>query len=162
MPLLVHLAPASKLPLIRRNGLKRVRQAGSNLPACVFAIPLTPNFFVSHQWLRELRRRGQGPLAGVYFRIPDEEPVLLGHYGQAHRPLTASQATAEFLAAADPLGWEVLIPRSIRPAEIHRVRALPQILGWRYFPGSHGRTPCACPYCTRGEFGGARLRNRLN
>jgi hypothetical protein len=82
----------------------------------------------------------------------------LGPYGQTRRP----PAPPEFLAAADPLGWEVLIPRSIRPAEIHRVRALPQVVGWRYLPGSQGRPPCACPYCTRGESGGDPLRTRSN
>src|SRR5262249_1996251 len=46
--------------------------------------------------------------------------------------------------------------------EIHRVRALPQVLGWRYFPGAHAKPPrCTCMYCTRGQYGAARLRERI-
>jgi len=42
------------------------------------------------------------------------------------------------------LGYEVITPRAIGPREITSIRALPQTLGWRYFPGSHDRRPCGC------------------
>jgi len=92
MAMFVHLAPESRLALIRRNGIRRLRRAAGNFPGGVFAVPVTRNFYVSHQWLRELKRRNQGPIAAVYFRIPDDERVWVGHYNQVHRWLSASEA----------------------------------------------------------------------
>ena len=161
MPIFVHLVPASRVALIRRNGICRLRRASSDRPAGVFAVPVTRDFYVSHQWLRELKRRGQGAISGVYFRLSDEEPVWVGHYGRAHRPMTAAEAVAEFLGPESREGWEVIIPRRIAAQEIHRVRSLPQVVGWRYFPGAHGKPPyCTCKFCTRGDYGAARLRAR--
>ena len=67
----VHLAPESRVALIRRNGISRLRRGRGDFPKGVFAVPVTRSFYVSHQWLRELRRRNRGPIAGIYFRIPD-------------------------------------------------------------------------------------------
>ena len=49
MPLFVHLAPESRLAQIRRNGINRLRRASGDRPAGVFAVPVTRNFYVSHQ-----------------------------------------------------------------------------------------------------------------
>lgn len=161
MPMFVHLAPESRVARIRRNGIGRLRKRRGEQPGGIFAVPVTRNFFVSHQWLRELKRRGQGAITAIYFRIADDEPVWVGHYGQAHRPMTAAEATAEFMSAENREGWEVIIPRRIADDEIHRVRSLPQVIGWRYYPGAKGRLPCTCRYCIRGDYGAARLRERL-
>ncbi len=156
MPMFVHLAPESRVALIYRNGIGRLRKAGGERPAGIFAVPVTRNYYVSHQWLRELKRRGQGAIAGVYFRLLDEEAVWVGHYGQAHRPMTAAEATAEFMSAENREGWEVIIPRRVSAQDIHRVRSLPQIVGWRYHPGAKGSPPsCTCKFCTTGEYGGS-------
>lgn len=54
------------------------------------------------------------------------------------------------------------MPRRIDAAEIHRTRTLRQVLGWRYWPGANGRPPfCVCAFCTRGEYGARKLRERL-
>lgn len=162
MVMFVHLTSESNLPRIRRGGIRLPRKGRAELPRGVFAVPVTRNFLVSHQWLRELRRHQGGPLAAVYFRVPDEEPVWVGHYRQVGLPMSAAAAAREFLAADDRLGWEVVIPRAIAPGEVHRTRRLPQVLGWRYWPGANGRPPlCTCRFCTRGEYGAARLRRRL-
>jgi len=158
----VHLTPESRLRIVRRNGINRLRRPVGDRPGGVYAVPVTRNFYVSHQWLRELRRRGQGSVAGVYFRIPDDEVVWVGHYNQQHRRMTAAEAAVVFMASASREGWEVIIPRRIDAAEIHRVRTLPQVVGWRYMPGAHGRTPCGCDFCTKGEYGARRLRERFN
>jgi hypothetical protein len=161
MAMLVHLAPESRIAQIRRNGIARLRGAVGASPKGVFAAPVTRNFYASHQWLRELKRRNQGPVVGIYFRVPDDQSVWLGHYGQAHRRLSAADAVAHFAAATDPLGWEVVIPRRIEASEIHRTRRLPQVIGWRFSPTSKGKPPyCTCKFCTRGEYGAARLRER--
>ncbi|HEY7159589.1 MAG TPA: hypothetical protein VH575_36920 [Gemmataceae bacterium] len=162
MAMFVHLAPQSRVALIRRNGICRLRKARSNFPGGVFAAPLNRNFYISHQWLRELKRRNQGPIVGVYFRIADEERVWVGHYNQVHRWMSATEAVAEFMTAEDAKGWEVVIPRRIQASEIHRVRVLPQVVGWRYSPSAKGKPPfCTCKFCTRGEYGARRMRERL-
>ena len=36
---------------------------------------------------------------------------------------------------------------------------LPQVVSWRYSPRAKGKPPfCTCTYCTRGEYGAARMR----
>jgi hypothetical protein len=162
MAMFVHLAPASRLAQIRRTGISRLRRAKGDFPGGVFAVPVTRHFHVSHQWLRELKRRNQGPIAGVYFRIPDEEQVWVGHYRQAHRWMSAAKAVGEFAAAEDAQGWEVIIPRRIDSSELHRVRQLPQVVGWRFSPEAKGKPPfCTCKFCIRGDYGARRLRERL-
>jgi hypothetical protein len=162
MAMFVHLTPATRVPIIRRNGIRRQRRAVGDLPSGVFAVPVTRNFYVSHQWLRELKRSNAGSISGVYFRIPDCERVWVGHYRQTHRWMTAAEAVGEFESAADAQGWEVVIPRRIEADELHRVRRLPQVIGWRFFPNAKGKPPfCTCRFCTRGEYGSRQLRDRL-
>jgi hypothetical protein len=162
MSMFVHLTPESRVALIRRDGLGRVRKGSGSRPGGLFAMPVTRDFFVTHQWLRELRRSGQGPMVGVCFRLPDDEAVWVGRYNEVHRRSTAAQATAEFLGSGDRMGWEVIIPRRIAAGEIRRIRPLRQLVGWRFFPGAKGRPPfCTCKFCTRGEYGARRLRERL-
>lgn len=158
----VHFAPESAVANIRRRGIARSRRAARNgCPRGTYSVPVTRDFYLSHQWLRELKRRNGSTLAAVYFRIPDDEWVWVGHYNQAHRPMTAVEAVALFMAAENREGWEVVVPRRIEAKEIHRTKVLSQILGWRYFPGAKGRPPrCSCSYCTRGLFGSRRLRAR--
>jgi hypothetical protein len=162
MPMFVHLAPESRVALIRRRGIARLSKPRGDIPGGVFAVPVTRNFYVSHQWLRELKRWGKGTIAGVYFRIPDEEAVWVGHYSQSHRQMTAAEAAAEFMSAESREGWEVVIPRRIGATEIHRIRELPQVIGWRYFPAAKGSPPfCTCKFCVGGTYGAKRLRERL-
>jgi hypothetical protein len=71
MAMFVHLTSESRIARIRRNGIARLHKAVGTSPEGVYAVPVAPNFYASHQWLRELKRRNQGPIAGVYFRIPD-------------------------------------------------------------------------------------------
>jgi hypothetical protein len=163
MAMFVHLAPESRLAHIRRNGIRRLRKPFGVCPGGIFAVPVVRNFSFSHQWLRELKRRNCGALVGVYFRIPDDELVWMGHYNQNHRQLTAAESIAEFDTSIDPQGRQVLIPRRIEAGEIHRVRMLTQLVGWRYFPASNGKPPfCTCKFCIRGDYGAQKLRERLD
>jgi hypothetical protein len=163
MATFVHLTSESLAIRIRRSGISRVRKPWGNLPRGIFAMPVTRNFYLSHQWLRELKRRGGKPIVGVYFRISDEELVWIGRYNQVHRQMTAAEATAEFMGSDRHDGWEVVIPRRIAASEIRRVRSLPQVIGWRYFPGAKGQQPfCVCKCCMRGEYGAQRLRARMD
>jgi hypothetical protein len=146
MAMFVHLSPEKNVKAILRSGVTRLRRGGSR-PGGVYAMPVTRNFYVSHQWLRELKRGGQRTICAVYFRIPDDEQVWVGHYGQNHRAMSAAEAAAVMMSAESREGYEVIIPRKIASSEIHRVRNLPQVVGWRYRPGSHKLSTCMCIVC---------------
>ena len=161
MTLLVHLTSETNSASIKRAGI-RMPDRRANLRG-IFAFPVLPNFVVSHQWLRELKRRGKRTYCGVYFRVPDTERVLFGHYRSPLVELPAARAAGLILKDPNPLGYQVVVPRAIRGAEILRIRRLPQVLGWRYFPGAHGRKPCGCPACiARGEIKSRKIRERFN
>lgn len=163
MATFVHIADERDVASIRRTGLKLPRSispAPSGRQAGVFALPVTQNFVVSHQWVRELKKRGFKVAVGVYFRINDAENVWAGLYNEPKQPSSAAQASAR-LAREGLLGFEVIIPRSIAAAEIHAVRPMPQTLGWRHFPGAHERGIfCGCKYCQRGEIKSRRIQQR--
>ncbi|MFE9580027.1 HEAT repeat domain-containing protein [Nocardia sp. NPDC006044] len=156
--MLVHLTPEKNARRIRRAGI-----AASGYRRGVFCMPVLPSYVLSHQWLRELRRGGQRLIVAVHFRVPDHELVRVGHYSAGGTEMTAAEAVSVILHADDPRGYQIVIPRSIAPAELHRVRQVRQVTGWRYRPDAHGRRPCACPACLgRGEYKAAVLRRRFD
>lgn len=110
--------------LAHRHSEKRTRCL---LYACV------QDYYTSHQWLRELRRWKPGPLVAVYFHLDDDEIVECGPYWEVHHILPAVEAVRLFRQQSDTQGWEIVVPRSIVPRDIHKVRTLSQVLGWRYF-----------------------------
>ncbi|CUM35736.1 hypothetical protein BN2537_437 [Streptomyces venezuelae] len=102
----------------------------------------------------------------VHLRLDDTQEVLVGRYFDRARGaqaiVSASEAVRRVAALEDPRGWEVFVPRAIRPREVHRVRTAPQVAGWRYLPDAHGVRPCTCVGCrVRGGYGARRLRERL-
>jgi hypothetical protein len=163
MPHFVHIADERDSAAIRRAGLKLPRPPAHASPASlqsygVFALPVTPNFLVSHQWVRELKRRGFKVAVGVYFRVSGEEQVWAGKYNEAKVQMSAAHATAQ-LRHEQTLGFEVILPRSVQASDIETIKALPQKLGWRYFPGAHERGIfCGCEYCQRGSIKSRRIR----
>ena len=101
-------------------------------------------------------------MIGVHFRVPDRELVVVGHYNSAHLEMTAARAARIIMAAPDARGYEVVIPRKIEPKEIHAVRAVNQVVGWRYSPDSHGKYLCGCPVCVpRGSIKGRKVRDKF-
>lgn len=157
MPTLVHLADEKNTKKIIKNGIKNGRYKTG-----VYCMPVLPNFYVSHQWLRELKQSGARTFVGVYFKLSSEEKVFAGKYGKPHRHITLGEAIREIMDVEDPLGYELIIDRKIEPSEISKVAHLPQTLGWRHFPGSHNKPPCACEYCLRQTIKGRKTLNRLN
>src|ERR1051326_4315373 len=112
MPRFVHIADERDSAAIRRAGLKLPRSAarpssGDLPPRGVFALPVTPNFLVSHQWVRELKRRGFRVAVGVYFRVPADELVWAGKYNEAKVRMSAAKAAAQ-LWREETLGFEVI------------------------------------------------------
>lgn len=157
---LTHLTPEKFAALIRRNGIAARSRNGWNQRG-VYAMPIGPDFMASHQWLRELRRKGQRTFVAIDFTIPDDELVWVGHYSAPHVELPAAAAANLIHQAESPLGYEIVVSRRVTPNEISRVRSVPQVVGWRYHPDAHGQTPCGCRACVPGgRFGDRKLRDR--
>jgi hypothetical protein len=159
---LVHLTPERNARRITRSGIA-AHSRGRAGDRGVYCMPTLESFTLTHQWVRELRRRHPGALVAVQIRLPDDTPVTVGHYGAEPERLSLAQAAARVRDLEDPRGHEVFVPRAITAGEIHRVRRIPQGIGWRYWPNSHGRAPCACPVCLApGEMGAAKIRRRFS
>ena len=155
----IHLADGRRIRSIERTGIRpHIHRDISDAVKYVFATPVLDDFMVSHQWLRELKRTGVRTIAAVQFRIPDDEPVEVGRFGENHLNTTAVGAFRVFSEHKSGLGLEVLIPRKISSKEIMRIYCPPQLLGWRYTPESKGVRPCGCDYCARGGINKGRLR----
>lgn len=162
----VHLASAADMPRIRRSGV-RAESFGQGGVRGVYCFPVLPSYTLTHQWLRELARFGsRGGLAAVQVRVDDNQRVLVGRYTDRAREeqqaVPAAEAVRRIAALDDARGWEVFVPRAIRPREVHRIRAVRQVTGWRYKPDAHSVRPCTCLGCqVRGGYGVRRLRDRL-
>lgn len=70
-------------------------------------MPVVSDFMLSHQWVRELARRGHRSAIGVYFRLADEQPVWAGAYNEPKQLCTAAAAAAK-LHTQRILGFEVI------------------------------------------------------
>jgi hypothetical protein len=158
MPILVHLADEREKASIKRNGIK----IGKGRKG-IFCMPVLSNFYISHQWLRELKRNGARTFIGIYFKLDTKVLVYAGKYNEPHRQMELGVAIKEIMTLEDPLGYELIVDRKIEPKEIDKIRLLPPKIGWRYFPHSHLRRPtCACPVCIqRGSIKGRKLREKL-
>jgi hypothetical protein len=151
----IHIADKNHEKVILRNGIRSVKcRSGFR---GVYAMPVVSNFTTTHQWARELKRWSIGTLICVQFRVPDEDPVLVGKYNGEKLEMTAAEALGAVLEHTDPMGLEVVIPRKIAPKEITRTYLAPRVTGWRYYPAAKGKRPCHCKWCNRGEIRAQRL-----
>lgn len=157
MPTLVHITNEKSAARIERSGI-----APSKWRGVVYFMPVLQDHFISHQWLRELKRRGARVLVGVYFRLPSSETVWIGKYDEPHRQVPLGESIGILRSLPDPLGFEMFVERKIEPGEILKIRHLPQKIGWRYKPRVHGTKPCACSACQRGRYGGRKIRERYD
>jgi hypothetical protein len=157
MPILVHLADEKDTAKILQGGIKLGKYGNG-----VYCMPVLPDFYITHQWLRELKRAGVKTLVGVYFRLASTEMVYAGQYGKFHKYIPLGQAIKEIIALPDALGYELIVDRKIEPPEIIKIKHLPQTIGWRYMPDSHGKRPCNCEYCLRGTIKGNRTKKRFD
>lgn len=158
MPVLVHLADEREATNIRKNGIKV-----GNGQQGIFCMPVLQNFYVSHQWLRELKRSGARTYVGVYFKLDSKHLVYAGKYNQEHRHISLGEAIKEIMSLDEPLGYELIVDRKIEAKEVDKIKILPQKLGWRYYPSSHNKKPtCACPVCiSSGSIKSRRLREKI-
>jgi hypothetical protein len=159
MPTFVHITSEDIAKKTRRGGIRLAKPNGRSHRG-VFAMPVTPSFQITHQWVREMKRWRRGMMVGVYFRIPDSELVWVGRYNEQHQQMMAAQAAAHIMSQTAMTGVQVIIPRRIIPKEILRIRSLPQLVGWRHYPDAHGKFPCGCEYCQRGAYGSRKIREK--
>lgn len=160
MARLVHICRHRDAARVRRGGIA-ARSRGGEGTRGVYAMAVLPDYTLTHQWVRELRRWKSGVLVAVDLRIPDDQPVTVGRYGHEPRHRTAAEAAGMLREMPDPRGQEIFVPRPITPDEVRGVRPVPQGIGWRYCPGAHGTRPCTCPACVApGTPGVARLLRR--
>jgi hypothetical protein len=157
MPTLVHLADERESSSIKKNGIKigKHRQG-------IFCMPVLANFYLSHQWLRELKRSGVKTFVGVYFKMHSKSKVYAGRYNQDHRHIELGEAIKEIQTIEDPLGYEIIIDKKIEAKEIYKIKSLPQNIGWRYKPKANGLKPCGCDYCIKSTIKGNRVRQKYD
>ena len=136
MPIFVHIAPANMVAHIRRAGIKRGSRG-------VFCMPMLADYYSTHQWARELKRRGHRTMLAISFWLDDGEPVSVGAYNTPHQTLSASEAVKTLMEADNRLGYEVIVPRAIGAREIRSVRSVPHALGWRLIQRRTANRPFA-------------------
>jgi len=147
----VHVADERKRKPIEKNGIRSGKTG-------VFCMPVTKNFSVTHQWSRELKRKGARALICIQFRVSDDDEVSVGMYNGKKMKMTAAEAVGTIAVHSAPMGLEVIFGRKITPREITRIYAAPKITGWRYYPAAKGKQPfCHCRFCNRGEIRAQRL-----
>lgn len=134
----IHIADQNDERAIVRNGIKAFRRRSGDRG--VYAVPVVPNYATTHQWSRELKRRGTRTLICVQFRIADDESVMVGKYSGEKMEMTASEALSTVMIHTDPRGLEVVIPRKIAPREISHTYPAPRLTGWRYYPDAKGES----------------------
>ena len=98
---LIHIADKNDEASIIKNGLRSAKRKTG--PRGVYAVPVGPNYATTHQWARELKRRGVRTLICVQFRIPNRESVLVGKYNGEKLEMTASEASGA--ASITPIPW---------------------------------------------------------
>ena len=75
--------------------------------------------------------------------------------------MSAAEALGFIARQENAEGYEVIVPERIPRSQVHRIKRLPQVVGWRYYPGAHGKKPCGCPVCQRGDYGARQIREKF-
>jgi len=146
----VHIFAEKDKASIIKNGIK-VPKAKWRKVNGVFVSPVTRNYYNTHQWHREVNRYKNVPKLFARIKIPDDQTVFIGKYNKEHIEVEASQAIGIAIEHRDPLGLEVIIPRSIKPGEIIKIYKPRKTVGWRYHPNAKDKKPCGCLYCQYGQ-----------
>lgn len=153
----LHLTDARLADRIRRSGLRA--PTGRYADGFVYCVPVTPNFFGTFQWGRELRRSGYRSSVAVTFVIPDAETVLVGRFGEVGEIMKAARAVAHFSHANETLGHQVRIGRKIEAREIRSIRPATSLVGWRFYPEAKGQPALWTP---PGTIKARRIRARID
>lgn len=157
MPHFIHLADSRTVGHILRTGIASADTPIAGVRGC-YCTPVCRDHYRTHQWLRELKRRGMKSMHAVQFRLKPDHRVWIGRYNGDHVPVTAAEAAHIFAQHVDGLGLEVVVPERIPRSAIVRTYVPPQVVGWRFYPEAKGKRPfCGCRYCNRGEINAYRV-----
>jgi hypothetical protein len=103
----------------------------------IYAMPVSTNYVVSHQWIAEIKRiYAHMPVSAIYFDLPDEQMVYFGHYAGDKDQMSAAEVSAYFYRELQKddyshlMGFEVLIPSDI-VGGIKTVKHDMKLTGWR-------------------------------
>lgn len=168
MAIVVHLADERQAASIRRSGIKGVPKTIAtsgervSIARAIFVMPVLQNYLVTHQWLRELKKKGMRTMVAVHARLRSDTMVWVGRYDGEHRLVPLGHAIGLIMREQSPLGWEIVLRDSVPAGAIHAVRETPNVVGWRHSPESHAQGPwkCLCDYCLqsfKGEIKGRRF-----
>ena len=160
MAIFVHFTEEKNKSSIIKNGIKLQKIHYENINKGIFCMPVIPDFYATHQWVRELKQYKSGnEIVAVYFKIPDEELIFCGKYNEEIIKLKASNTHNKFMNLEDKMGFQAIINRKIFPNEVTKIKGIPQIIGWRHFPKSHERKRCLCPAClSKGAYNSINLK----
>jgi hypothetical protein len=153
----VHLADSRKIGRIAKLGIlpTKLRRSGEK---GVFCVPVARDYFRTHQWLRELKRRNIRSLHAVQFALPPNTMVRIGRYNEVHIEVAAAEAAGIFQQHESGLGLEVIVTHGIPRKSILRIYAPSQVIGWRFYPEAKGKQPfCLCAYCNRGQINARKI-----
>jgi hypothetical protein len=158
MTLLVHITSQEIARKISKNGINKGVTNGF-----VYFMPISFSHYISHQWMRELKRSGIKNFSAVYFKLNDDAMVWHGYYNANHENEPLSIAVGKFMRLADQQGYEFYVSGRINKGSITKISNIKKIMGWRYHPKAHGIKPCNCPACLmRGEYSSAKRRKAWN
>lgn len=146
MATFVHLTPARGVQQVLQGGI-RASQARHDLPRGVLCQPVLAHFYATHQWIGEARAYGDPRIFGVYFRIPDDEAVMVGHFGEPHARMAAASASEIITNFDDPLAYEIVVQRDIGLKDILQTQEIGALIGWWYDAKTETRRLCACAVC---------------
>lgn len=153
----VHLADAKMTRRIAKVGIIAVDTRIGGVKG-FYCTPVSLDFYRTHQWLRELKRRGIKTFQAIQFELAPNTLVWIGRYNRDHMKVTAAEAARVFHEHKDGLGLEVIVPKSLPNTSIKRIYTPPQVIGWRFEPEAKGKKPfCGCRYCNRGEINAYRV-----
>jgi hypothetical protein len=80
MAVLVNITKVENERSIIHSGIKPGKHSG-----CLYFMPHTQDFLVSHQWARELKRYGVKNFMAVDFKLPKDEQIWFGKYSDGHK-----------------------------------------------------------------------------
>jgi hypothetical protein len=160
MAVFVHFTDENNKKSVIKNGIRMETIHYKNVNKGIFCMPVIPDFYATHQWVRELKQYNSGnEIIAIYFKILDDEIILYGKYNEEMRKTTAAKAHNIFMNLEDKMGFQAIVVRKIFSNEIIKVKNIPQIIGWRHFPKSHERKRCLCPAClTKGSYNSMKIK----
>jgi hypothetical protein len=150
----VHFTDENNKNSIIKNGIKTGKIHYENIKKGIFCMPVIPDFYATHQWVREIKQYNSGNnIIAIYFRIPDDEILFCGKYTEEMICVKATETHKIYTSKEDKMGFQAILTRKVSKNEITKIKNISQITGWRHYPKSHEKKRCLCPAClSKGSF----------